>query len=102
MVIILMAIAFFGQAMSSTVTGALLADIAPIEAIGLSGGLLNFVANIGSALSPLVVGFIVQYTGGYNWALVYVSVVAFMGLIAYLFVIGPVHRILLFENNEDK
>lgn len=94
-VIVFMAIAFFGQAMSSTVTGALLADIAPIEAIGLSGGLLNFIANIGSALSPIVIGFIVQYTGSFHWALGYVSAVAAIGLAAYLFVIGNVERIRL-------
>ncbi|MBP2629981.1 MAG: major facilitator superfamily 1 [Firmicutes bacterium] len=94
-VISFMAVAFFGQAMSSAVTGALLADIAPIEAIGLSGGLLNFIANIGSALSPMIVGFIVQLTGSFNWALVYVSAISGIGLFAYLFIIGDVYRIEL-------
>ena len=100
-VIFFMAVAFFGQAMSSTVTGALLADIAPIEAIGLSGGLLNFIANIGSALSPIVIGCIVQYTGSFHWALGYVAAVAAVGLSAYLFVIGDVYRIVLAKEKES-
>jgi len=97
-VIICMAIAFFGQAMASTVTGALLSDIAPKDLLGLSGGLLNFIANIGSATSPMVVGFIVQGTGGFNMALVYVSCVSVMGILAYTLVLTKVERIVLDED----
>jgi len=97
-VIICMGIAFFGQAMASTVTGALLSDLAPKELLGLSGGLLNFFANIGSATSPMVVGFIVQGTGGFNMALVYVACVSVMGIVAYTLVLTKVERIVLVED----
>lgn len=92
-VITFMAIASFGQAMASTVTGALLSDIAPKGMVGLLGGMLYFVANIGGTLAPIVVGLIVNSTGGFNLALVYVSVVALMGVLSYLFVLGDVYRI---------
>jgi MFS transporter, ACS family, D-galactonate transporter len=96
-VIACMAVAFFGQAMASTVTGALLSDIAPKDLLGISGGLLNFIANIGSATSPMIVGFIVQGTGGFNMALAYVSLVSVCGICAYLFVLTKVERIVLDE-----
>lgn len=94
-VICFMAIAFFGQAMASTVTGALLSDIAPEGLVGLTGGMLYFIANIGGTLAPLVVGYIVEATGNYNAALLYVSAVAACGVFAYLFILGKVYRIQL-------
>jgi ACS family D-galactonate transporter-like MFS transporter len=93
MIITFMAIAFFGQAVASTVTGALLSDMAPKGLIGLTGGMLYFVANIGGTLAPLVVGYIVQQTGGFNMALAYVSFVAACGVFAYVVIMGKVYRI---------
>jgi len=94
-VILCMAVAFFGQAMASTVTGALLSDLAPKELLGISGGLLNFFANIGSATCPIIIGFIVQGTGGFNMALAYVSCISVMGILAYTVVLTKVERIEL-------
>lgn len=93
LIIVFMAIAFFGQAIASTVTGALLSEIAPAGLVGLTGGMLYFIANVGGTLAPLVVGLIVQATGGYNLALVYVATVGAIGVFGYLFVMGDVHRI---------
>jgi ACS family D-galactonate transporter-like MFS transporter len=95
LVIGLLGLAFFGQAMASTVSAALFTDIAPKGAIGLAGGLLTFCANLGSALSPLMVGLIVQRSGGFGLALAYISVVSAIGAGAYVFVVGKVERIVL-------
>jgi len=95
LVIALLGLAFFGQAMASAVTNVLLTDIAPRGAIGLTGGLLTFFANLGSALSPLIVGFSVQLSGGFSLALLYVSVVSAIGAAAYLFIVGKIKRIVL-------
>ncbi len=92
-VITFMAIAFFGQGMASTVTGALLADIAPKGMVGLTGSSLYFVANIGGALSPLIVGLIISATHSYAAALTFISVVALIGAFAYIFLLGKVKRI---------
>jgi ACS family D-galactonate transporter-like MFS transporter len=92
-IIIFMAIAFFGQAVASTVTGALLSDMAPKGLVGLTGGMLYFCANIGGTSAPLVVGYIVQQTGGFNMALAYVSAVAAFAVFGYLVVMGKVYRI---------
>lgn len=94
-VICFMAVAFFGQAMASAVTGALLSDIAPEGLVGLTGGMLYFCANVGGTLAPLVVGYIVEATGNYSAALAYVSAVAACGVFAYLFLMGKVYRIQL-------
>jgi MFS transporter, ACS family, D-galactonate transporter len=93
LIILFMAIAFFGQAVASSVTGALLSDIAPNGMVGLTGGMLYFIANIGGTLAPLVIGYILQATGGYNLALAYVSAVAAFGVLAYVVIMGRVYRI---------
>ncbi len=95
LIIAFMAVAFFGQAMASTVTGALLSDLAPVGYMGVSGGLLNFFANLGSATCPLVIGFIVQGTGGFAYALLYVGAVALCGVLGYTVVLRKVERISL-------
>jgi len=96
-VILCMAVAFFGQAMASTVTGALLSDLAPEGLLGISGGLLNFFANIGSATCPMVIGFIVQGTGGFNMALAYISCISVLGILAYTVILTKVERIELVD-----
>lgn len=95
LIISLMAVAFFGQAMASAVTGALLSDISPAGSLGTSGGLLNFFANLGSATCPLIIGVIVQEFGTFEFALVYVGAIALLGLLAYTVILKKVERIQL-------
>ena len=97
-VITFMSIAFLGQGIASTVTGALLSDIAPKGLVGITGSALYFAANIGGTLSPLIIGFIVSDTGSFTPALAFVSAVALIGTISYIFIIGKVKRIELAEN----
>jgi MFS transporter, ACS family, D-galactonate transporter len=97
LVIALLGLAFFGQSMASAVTGALFTDIAPKGALGTAGGLITFFANLGSALSPLIVGLLVELSGGFSLALAYISVVSAVGAAAYLFIVGKVRRIVLAE-----
>ncbi|MBU8790267.1 MFS transporter [Oceanobacillus caeni] len=98
LVIVFMSIAFLGQGIASTVTGALLSDIAPKGMVGITSSSLYFVANVGGALSPLIVGFIVNSTGSFTPALAFVSGVALIATFAYIFVIGKVKRIELPES----
>lgn len=95
LVIALMSTAFFGQAMASTLTGALLSDVAPKGAVGLAGGVMVFFATLGSATSPLIVGFILQYTGGFAWAMSYVALISAFGMVAFMFIVGEVSRVVI-------
>ena len=93
LIILFMSIAFMGQGMASTVTHALLSDIAPQALVGLMGGILFFVSNVGGLLSPLVIGFMVNATGNFNLALSYVTGSGFVGVLSYVFIMGKVYRI---------
>lgn len=92
-VIVFMCIAFFGQGMASTISWALLSEIMPRQLVGLCGSVYNFMSNMGGALSPAIVGYLIARTGSYASALVFVSAMGILGAFSYLFIIGKPKRI---------
>jgi MFS transporter, ACS family, D-galactonate transporter len=92
LVIAVMSLAFFGQGMCN-LGWTLLTDVAPKELMGLSGGVFNFCANLAGIVTPLVVGFVVHITGSFTWALTFMCLVALLGVISYVFVVGDVRRV---------
>jgi ACS family D-galactonate transporter-like MFS transporter len=96
LVITVMSIAFFGQGITG-IAWTLVSDTAPRELLGLAGGVFNFFANLGSILTPLVIGFVLAATNSFNGALVYISALALLGALSYIFIVGRVYRIELKE-----
>ncbi|HEY8701283.1 MAG TPA: MFS transporter [Arthrobacter sp.] len=92
LIITIMSVAFFAQGMSA-ISWSLVADIAPIGKLGITGGLFNFVGNLGGVVSPLVVGFVVQLTGSFVGGIGYIAVVAVIGALAYIFLVDKVERL---------
>jgi MFS transporter, ACS family, D-galactonate transporter len=86
-VVCILSLAFFCQAMSSS-GWAVLSEISPKERIGLVGGLFSASANLSGIVIPLVIGFIVQATGSFVSALVFISAVALIGAFSWIFLIG--------------
>ena len=91
-VIVVLSIAFFGQGMVG-LGWTLISDIAPKPLMGLTGGLFNFAANLAGIITPIVIGFIVAGTGSFIYALAFVGAVALLGVFAYVFILGDVHRL---------
>ena len=61
----------------------------------MTGGIFNFAANLAGIITPLVIGFIVAATGSFVGALVFIGVVALIGAMSYVFVVGDIKRITL-------
>jgi len=95
LVILFFSIAFFAQGMASATAWTLLSDIAPANQIALTGGLFNFFANAGGALSPFVISAILGATGSFAYGLVYIAVLAGIGALSYIFLVDRVERIVL-------
>lgn len=93
-VIIIMSIAFFGQGMVG-LGWTLISDIAPKNMGGLTGGIFNFCENMASIITPLIIGVIISMTGNFFYALIYIGLTALIGVIAYIFIIGDIKRIVL-------
>jgi MFS transporter, ACS family, D-galactonate transporter len=91
-IILIMSIAFFGQGMSA-ITWTLVSDIAPRELVGLAGGVFNFFGNLAGIVTPIVIGFIVNATKSFNGALLFIGLVALLGAVSYIFIVGKIQRI---------
>jgi MFS transporter, ACS family, D-galactonate transporter len=92
LVIAVLSLAFFGQGMVN-LGWTLITDVAPKQLIGLTGGVFNLCANLAGIITPLVIGFIVAATGSFFYALGFISVIALIGVVSYVFIVGPVERV---------
>ncbi|CAA2160695.1 putative glucarate transporter [Methylobacterium brachiatum] len=90
----LMALAFFGKGIGA-LGWAVVADTSPRESGGLSGGLFNTFGNTAGITTPIVIGYIVQTTGSFNGALVFVGLNALVACFCYLVVVGEIRRVEL-------
>jgi MFS transporter, ACS family, glucarate transporter len=93
-VVAIMALAFFGKGIGS-LGWAVVADTSPKQIAGLSGGLFNTFGNTAAITTPIVIGYIVQWTHSFNGALVFVAANALIAIVAYLFVVGEIRRVEL-------
>lgn len=92
LVITFMSVAFFAQGLIQN-GWALFADMVPRRLTGTSGGLFSFMANLGGAVTPILVGMIVDATGTFVWALGYIALLVLAGLLAYVLLVGKVERL---------
>ena len=95
-VVAIMALAFFGKGIGS-LGWAVVADTSPKQIAGLSGGLFNTFGNTAAITTPIVIGYIVQWTHSFNGALVFVAANALTAIVAYLFMVGEIKRVELQE-----
>ncbi|MEX3857154.1 MULTISPECIES: MFS transporter [Paraburkholderia] len=93
-VIAILSVAFFAQGMAA-LGWTLVSDIAPEGLLGVTGGIFNFAANLAGIVTPLVVGLIVAATGSFVGALVFIGVIALIGALSYIFIVGDIKRIVL-------
>ncbi len=91
-VIAIFSFAFFCQGMTG-LGWTVISDIAPLECMGLAGGIFNFAANLAGIVTPVVIGQVVSATGSFQWALFYVGIAALLGVFGYVVLLGDVERI---------
>lgn len=94
LVVAVMSLAFFGKGIGA-LGWAVVSDTSPKEAGGLSGALFNTFGNTAGITTPIVIGFIVDATGSFAGALVYVGANAALAIACYLFVVGDIKRVTL-------
>src|SRR6195952_1394429 len=93
-VIGLMALAFFGKGIGA-LGWAVVGDPSPRETGGLSGGLFNTFGNTAGITTPIAIGYILQATGSFSGALIFVGANAAVAILCYLFVVGEIKRVEL-------
>jgi ACS family D-galactonate transporter-like MFS transporter len=91
-VIAILSVAFFAQAMSSS-GWTVISEVAPRARLGLVSGLFSASANLSGIVTPLVIGAILQTTGSFYGALAFVGGVAAVGALSWIFLIGDIRPI---------
>jgi ACS family glucarate transporter-like MFS transporter len=94
LVVAVMSLAFFGKGIGA-LGWAVVSDTSPKEAGGLSGALFNTFGNTAGITTPIVIGYIVQGTGSFAGALIYVGANAALAICCYLFIVGDIKRVSL-------
>ncbi|MCC2974790.1 MFS transporter [Massilia sp. IC2-476] len=97
LVVAVMSLAFFGKGIGA-LGWAVVSDTSPKEAGGLSGGLFNTFGNTAGITTPIVIGYIVQNTGSFAGALVFVGANAAVAIACYLFIVGDIKRVTLVKS----
>ncbi|MEO7413165.1 MAG: MFS transporter [Opitutaceae bacterium] len=93
-VIALMSLAYFGKGVGA-LGWAVVSDSSPKGVMGLSGGLFNTFGNVAGIVTPIAIGYILESTGSFNGALVFVSAHAVLAVISFIFIVGPIKRVEL-------
>lgn len=94
MVIGLMSLAFFGKGFGS-LGWTVVADTAPKELIGLTGGVFNAIGNTAGITTPLVIGYLLGATNSFRYALVFVGLHGLVAVISYWLIVGRIERFSL-------
>ncbi|WP_367085343.1 MFS transporter [Pseudomonas sp. HOU2] len=93
LVIAFLALAFFGNGLAS-ITWSLVSTLAPARLLGLTGGVFNFIGNLSAIATPIVIGFLAS-GDSFAPAITYIAVLALIGALSYVFLVGKVERIEL-------
>jgi len=91
-VIAIMALAFFSKGFGA-LGWVVVSDTSPKEMVGLSGGIFNFIGNIASIVTPIVIGYILSVTHSFNDALIFVGAMGILGALSYLLIVGNIRRL---------
>ncbi len=81
------------QSMSSSNVWAITQTLAGPYAAGRWTGLQNFVGNLAGVVAPALTGFVLERTGHFYWPFAILSVVALLGSLSWLFLVGPVREV---------
>jgi ACS family glucarate transporter-like MFS transporter len=99
LVVAVMAVAYFGKGFGA-VGWAVVADTAPKQIAGLCGGMFNGFGNTAGITTPIVIGIILQSTGSFEGALIFVAANALVAMFCYLVIVGKIERMTLKEDPE--
>ena len=81
------------QSMSSSNIWAITQTLAGPYAAGRWTGLQNFAGNLAGIVAPALTGFVLERTGHFYWPFAILSIVALIGSLSWLFVVGPVQEV---------
>jgi ACS family D-galactonate transporter-like MFS transporter len=89
----ILSLAFFGNNVAN-LGWVVFTDVIPRNFIGTMGGFLNLFGNLSGISTPIIFGMILQRTHNFHYAMWYVSIVAILGILSYVFLVGRIEMIV--------
>lgn len=91
--IVLLSVAFFGNGLAS-INWVFVSLIAPKSAVGTIGGVFNLIGGTSAILTPIIIGLLIE-GGDFTPALIYMGVIALVGVCAYILMVGKVEELAI-------
>lgn len=91
-VIMFMCLAFFGKGFGS-LGWTVISDTAPKKMVGVASGVFNGLGNIAGIIVPVIIGYIVDKSGSFNGALVFVGIHGIVAVLSYWVIVGKIERL---------
>jgi len=91
--LVLLLFAGVGFGLSNSQTFAISQTLAGPNASGRWTGFQNFVGNLAGILGPIIAGELIDRTGNFFWAFALTTIVGLLGVIVWVFVVGPLQQI---------
>lgn len=87
-----MSLAFFGKGFGS-LGWTVISDTAPKKILGVTGGVFNGLGNLAGVVTPIIIGIILDATGSFNGALLFVGAHAIIAVLSYWLIVGKIERL---------
>lgn len=91
-VVAFMCLAFFGKGFGS-LGWTVISDTAPKKIVGVASGVFNGLGNLAGVIVPVIIGIIVDKSGSFSGALVFVGVHGVIAVLSYWLVVGKIQRL---------
>ncbi|WP_196607479.1 MFS transporter [Pectinatus frisingensis] len=91
--LILLCISKSGTVVAASQVWAIPSEIAPRNMTGIVAGIQNCVSNFGGVVGPIITGFIVGYTGHFEFALLFSAFLLLLAIFNFIFVLGKIEPI---------
>lgn len=95
--LVLLCISKSGTVVAASQVWAIPSEIAPHNMTGIVAGIQNCVSNFGGVVGPIITGFIVGYTGHFEFALLFSAVLLLIAMLNFIFVLGKIEPIKMTE-----
>ena len=89
--LVVMGVMFFAVGASNV--WAITQTLAGPQAAGRWTGFQNLVGNLPGVVAPVITGFVLGHTGKFNFALMIVAAVAWLGFMSWVFLVGKVEQV---------
>lgn len=91
LVILFLTISFLGTGFAS-ITWVFVSELAPLNLIGTSGGVFNFMGNLSAIIVPFAIGLLITETN-FSPAIWFIAIIELIGIFSYIFIVGKVQRV---------